>query len=569
MPQNTPTVVYTCKTVTLTITGSSGTWKPPVSGVVIELKEGAIPRMFVTVDPLHTQGDAVLPAAKSTLASMEGWISKAQEYAVDPDSRAAISVQLISSVPSALDQTINVSGWLVKAAGLNGASAAGNFSVEVEIEHPAGIIDRTIAMVPNRNSEPLWSYDAYLDPLTGFTGALRDMVAAEGASTIISTITSSSDCEVIPGAQSNVDLSVVNDKAVSMLTKVADALENNLDWTTTWPGNAGTGYNNLPFQSGCFNPDNNPNMPLALQYSIPSYINLQDGSVWASLADNFLPQWQLTLVPTFWGNLQVMPFTPWANPSITIYDDEISDMNFPGVDPAPVGGAHVQFSQSGSGPAFAHWPSGSVGYNLVSDVIYISTAATNLNKPSGRIIPVAIPGWLQQCMNGDAALCGSVNSPLPGEQNSTTITTENLTPQTAIPVSSAEAAKNSPINQYAGAIYSLAYQFYLSYFRNRVEGSMSTCLLYQAAGSQWTNNYVVPGCVVRVTSRAEGTDILDFYAISVTHVLNAGKQAYSQWVGRYCRPPEGVPDAVKTGSYNPVYASQGADDADTADANAK
>lgn len=531
--------VYVPKTVALTL--SPGSVKPPVSMVKISLSENQLPVIHLLVDPAHEQGQPPVPAMKPTLADIKKWLDKLQEIAANPDSRAQLDIELVSGTGEQ-GQTLKLSDWLVTAAGMTGVSATGQLGLEVEIQHPVGILDRAPANISNLLSVPLsWDSFSYKNPVDGLSKAYATWAAAERVPPTS-----------IAGACGGVgtDGNAVLASTIKGLKESAQDIPKYLQWTTSWPGNA-PGYIDFPFASSCLAAE----LP-SLQYALTAYASqFGDPSIWSALVGLVAPEWQFTVVPTYWATqLQVMPYSPWAAPSITIYSDEIATLSFPGVDPATVGGVRMPLSPSEesigytlTGASDAHETQ-----QLASEVVYLPPLAQSKGV-NGRIIKFNPPSWLLSVAQASVAAAGASTEPGAHEGYDALDTTENIDAAAEAPSGAADGGLESA-GKIMGALYGVAHQVFLSQFRSGVEASILTPLRIQAKGSKWPGGYVTPGCVLRVMSGPPGGALFDMYLVTVEHILDvANATASTVFTGRYCRPEQGFPGIIEPATYNPMY----------------
>lgn len=544
--------VYIYKAVTLTVTGVDVgiTWLPPVSTVTIKLEESKIPEVWVIIDPAHLEGDPVTPGTAGTLDKLQLWTIRAQKYAVDPTSRATLKIQRLGG-PGVEDESIELKDWLVIGAGMTGVSATGQFSLELQLQHPIGLLDRSPAYLGNLNRGIAWHYAQYKDPVDGLIRAYRALIADDPDKRRVppKPINQVPSCSY--GAPHNTTLEQAFLEAEKQIKTKVDELEKYLEWKKVWPGNTDVAYSDLPLGDTCFA---DADWKRGVQKAITPYADFKEASIWSVVSNVFLADWQLALIPTFWNEkLQVIPFSPWGKPSITVYDDEISDINFPGVDAAPVGGVRVQCSPSlaASDLTDFHDSQDVESQTEATDVIYLPGAAFKSGKALGRIISMNIPMWLPSTLHTAAAYAQEEKGFVTPETTAF-VTGEDIQEGAVVPTGGSTAAMY--IDRYVGAVYRTAHQFFLSSFRQQIEARFSTRLMFKSKNSLWDQNYVVPGCVVRLESSVEDKVFLDMYVTSITHVISAGaSKAYTEWTGRYCRPKVGFPEMAVNGDYNPIY----------------
>jgi hypothetical protein len=286
--------------------------------------------------------------------------------------------------------------------------------------------------------------------------------------------------------------------------------------------------------------------------------SFDEHSIWSVLTGNVLEEFQLSIIPTYWQDaLQVVPHSPWGQPAITLNEDEISDINFPGVDAAPIGGIRIAFSPSQMGLDLSYFIPLQTAESQkgVVELLYLAPATyAEATKRVGRIIQIGMPSWFVTAMYADAASLGKVLSPKAREEKdpSNFTTNENVTDPT-VPSGSTDVTEN--VELFTGALYGIARQMFLATCRAQLEASFATPLLIRAEGSDWEQGYTVPGCVVRI--EAEDAVLFDMYVTKITHIFSVGgRTATTQWNGVYCRPEDGVEGCAQNGDYNPIYTAK-------------
>jgi hypothetical protein len=528
-------------------------WMPPVSSVSIELTEADIPRAFIVIDPSHTEGDDVDVATPSSLTRLKTWLDKAQSFAENPASRATLTVEL-TNPHGGQEQNIVLTDWLVLIAGMTGVSSTGQFALEIQLQHPTGLLDRSSANLGNVAGGVNWGNTAYTDVVDGFK---RAYVAWSKAERVPPTPLEVTCLAVPPG------LTAVYRAARAALEARADEISTYLKWNTEWPNNTPM-YSGLPFGDTCLKAVKN-----CLGYALTSYVTASgQASIWSAFATLFCPAWMVTIIPTYWRDppaLQVVPFSPWAHPAITIYEDEISDIDFPGVDAAPIGGVRVPIMPGHSCTDYTFFvcQRETRTQEASLEVMYLPELAMR-SQPIGRVIESFIPDWITSTMQCDAGI--AAGDTRRNNADGFFVTGENITAGASHPVGGESLA---PTTSYVGAIYGIAHQLFLSYYRLQVEASFATPLLFKAKGSGWDNvgdgngGFVVPGCVVRIKTRSSTAEdgsavpeqvLFDMYLTKVVHTLSADQRvAYTHWSGDHCRKEVGIPDVAKNGDYNPMY----------------
>ena len=538
--------VFVFKDVIITVTGNGLMWNPPVSALVIELRESGIPRILARVDPAHQNGASDQQATITTMASLAKWLTTAQELAANPATRVNILLTVTSKKET---QKLSLGGWLMPGAGMT-ASASGELALELELQHPVGILDRSCAALGDIVGEVPWLHAGYKDPIDGFSQAC--VIYGQWPRLAPVAIQSPLCAGIMPDS---LTLQAAIDKAASQLVTRGADINTTLKYVTSWPNNS-PGYSSLPFEDSCLA---DATLQLALKLSITQYTMIIDQrSVWSVLSDQLLPDFQLCIMPTYWKpSLQVVPISPWAEPCIAVFEDEISDIAFPGVDAAPIGGTRVTFDTSGVGMGLSFWGTAEIDNRAqTTSVIYLA-GATSPERPIGRIENFPLPPWYTNTLNGSVVVPLSTSSvPQDSDPAFVFLDPSQLQPPQVEPagISTEEQAWALDL---VGAAYGTAYQLFLTRYRSQVEASFNTCLRITSPRSQWDGGYVIPGCVVDVRLRG-GDPLFRMYLTRITHTINCKTgQASTQWVGAYCRPEEGVivdgTPIIEPPRYNPMY----------------
>lgn len=545
--------VYVCKTIELTLTGGGeSAWKPVVSSVVLSLTASDIPAAFIVIDPVHQDSDeaGVETATPTGIGNLKAWNDRVQAVARDPANKATLKIVVApATTEGGQEQSVTLTDWVVISGGIGseqgGASAAGQFSLPLTLQHPAGRLDKFLCSVGSVMT-PKYNYEQYPNPVQGLQTAWEEWLGAIRVQANVESSPCAPDAPDAVGMGETADF--LRDQGLKLVKRIGETLE----WTTVWPENADAGYSDHPMDNSCFNGENG--LKNAVRFAIAGLVNDPiDASVWDAIIHGLCVNWDLAIVPTYWdAKLKVMPYSPWANPVITVYDDQISNIAFPGIDPAPIGGAEVKFTVTGD-TLDASWYNGQapVPEGVETSVAYI---ATYKDQPIGRIVKQPAPLWFMQAWRGDPAASQAL-APTAQDEQGTLMTPEGI--QSGASVDSVGvSATQTRRAQLTGAAFRYAQEVFFTGYRKEVEGSVNTCLLIRTEGSKWDDGYVIPGCVARLQGRGDGKPMFDMYLTDVKHYLNAATgEAHTMLVGKYCRDVGGNDsNVVPSPSYNPVYA---------------
>ncbi len=522
------------KEVSVSISGKGGTWNPPVSSVVIRLKAGGLPTISATVDGAHQSEPGQengVDAKLVTFSSLKRWHDHAQAYVADPTTRCSVSIKI--SV-NGKDQSVSLSDWLLVAAGFGGVSTTGGCTLEIMMQHPAGQIDRCGGVLGNKIGEKSsinWDFSSFTNPVAGLAKAAAKSVDWYA------------ELPLANGA-SGEDIKDAYEKTEADIVAKAALAEELLKWLPEWPGNS-FGYSDLPL-SNTFLKEHVE----AVQSTFIDYVDgLTGTSLWSTFVDSICPDFDVTVMPTYWEpHLQVVPFTPYGNPVSTIFDDEISGVQFPAVDPSPVGGAKVSISGNltvdEAVDFIAKNPDPSSPMRT-TDVIYLGNTGDIL----GKIVSLGVPSWLIGAKTYEGG-----QEPGAGELNeSSAHKTDDDVDFEAVAASTSVAPK-VPFNDYADACYAYAQAEFMARAMENSEINLSTALLLKSDSSLFPDKFTTAGCVVRLIAKSDGADVpfLDMYVTEMVHVIDAQRSdAHTEIVGSYCRPVE----SGLSGTPNPLYGA--------------
>ena len=548
---------YVCRDITLSLTRTGDGWMPPVASVTIELTEQMIPRAFLTVDPAHTELiSGVTPAGLGSMYGLSKDHDHAQQFASDPTARAVVSISLTNTA-GGLEQKVKLEDWLVVAVGITGLAATGQFALEVELQHPVGLLDRSTAALGNQHAEPKWEHANYDNIVTGLSEAL----SAHAIEDRVGPVNRDNDTACI---DANGSVTVAYAKVKTDLEAQAKLIPEYLEWVDSWPAND-PGYSKWPFEDTCYT--GVPDLNDCVKYALTAYSqSLERMSIWNIFAGAVLPDYQLTIMPTYWKKqLQVTPYTPWGKPAIVIYDDEISDISFPGVDAAPVGGVRMSYTGDQESPDLTFFRKDPAWQNaqISTEVVYIPPRGRKCEEAIGRILPEQAPSWFITAMYCAAGKTGGVE----GAHDATALQSS----ETSAEGEGLNSGALPPLtDQQAMALYGICKQYFLAKVKAQVEASFATPLLIKAEGSAWLDSvstnggggWTLPGCVVRVKARAKATSngqtpevvVFDMYVMKITHTLSVGgRTARTEWSGGYCRPENAFDGLAVNGTWNPMY----------------
>ena len=526
------TPVYTFKNVSLTAGGGSYA----VSSITIILRENAIPTARVVIDPLHGPSDPPTPATKASLSTLAEKCDALQKSAVNKES-ASLTLEVDNN--EGAQQELNLSGWKLTAAGVPGISASGAFTFEVEMQHPICLINYC-----GLN-------------LTGFTDRFTLSSEAIASSDIVSALAEflvmlsqlavdTGNLDASCGSNVSSPAAAIS-KAQSKLIDAADTIDAHLLWDTSI---SSCSYNDLPLNT-CFS--NYQNLILK---ALSGYIsNGMDANVWEVFSRHICPQWFVSIIPTYWKDtLSVTPFTPWDDPQIYISDTDISDLNFPGVDPNPLAGVYIESMAPGITPCYTVFvPTQSDVTSEVMGMLYVPESTDLI----GSIVTANSPGWIDSVIASIAGYVGDQSSPEKAEDDDGVKTPANSANSDESKSESDDALKDN-LSLYRGAWFLAAQTIFMTLFRQDVQVTLQCALMIQCGSSMKStsdveDDRIIPG--VSCTVKGDGGNLFNFYVTDVIHVIDCqAGHAHTEIQGRYARPDGGFEGVMPEGTCNPIWA---------------
>jgi hypothetical protein len=531
-----------------------------VSSALILLRENSIPTIRLSVDPAHTAGEKATDAKITGLGELLAAHSKLSNLAAER-ATATFSVTILDEKDKVFGK-LELSDWIVTSAGVGQAAAVGAFSVQVEIQHPITKIDAAGINLGNlRKTFDLRNQGLNTeDIVSALVSVIGNVVEGKVEELIVNDLACGAPDDI------TVELELYNQR----LEDAAQAMSEHLEYSAEEAFECT--YTNWPLQSLCLDTDEALRIMASTLYGYVLGVN--DVNLWETLVHSICDQWSLTVIPTYWeATLKLAPYTPWGYYQIKLRDYDISVLNFPAADPAPIGGIGMHVLDPGSGADYTTFQSHlSDGVSLTTVIPYLPEGTKNdESKERGRIVMLELPGWLRALKTKKASAGGKNTAPTAADKKGLVKTPAEGT--TAMRPASADGTQYSlGTDQYLGAAYHCAHQAFLSMYRSGVQLTISTRLLltteFSLVGTDNNRNgYITPGYVCRIEGPPAGTEdpeasglgyvgVFDFYITDVVHTIDfQNGAAGTQISGRYVRPPGGVPDMVPSGQCNPLYTS--------------
>lgn len=276
-------------------------------------------------------------------------------------------------------QSLNINGWLLTDIAISPVVYRGVCTASLTFQHPlckAHLGGAVPALVYMRET-PGEVEDG--NPFAVFIRTLRAYEAAQREAQMP---------VAIPGAAAPEE---VREQLLSRLAKATSDLEAALTWTHGGLPAFGylAGWSSLLCRG------------LSI-YAMPSGGN----SVLQALLGGLVPECSLAVGGDYTKQaLEIGPFEPWADASLTISDSDIVSLSFPPTDPAPLSGVRVCMSLSGSdGVASYHPISCQAGDDaLPAETFYIPDSELSSDYLYGPIQQFQEPGWLVSMASFEAA----------------------------------------------------------------------------------------------------------------------------------------------------------------------
>ena len=266
-------------------------------------------------------------------------------------------------------QSLSLSGWLLTDVALSPVQRRGVCTASLTFQHPVckahlgGTVPGLVAIPP--------VLDGLEDsnPLAVFVRALRLYAVAQRSMSLPA---------VIPGASPP---DVVREQLLSRLEKATSDLEAAVRWTHGGLPAFGhlAGWGDL------------------LCKGLAVYASPGGNSVLQSLLGGLVPECSLALGGDYTqAALELGPFEPWADASVTIDDSDIVSLAFPQTDPAPISGVKMVLSDTGSGLGVSYHVEGCQAGEKAypAETFYIPDSELAAQYLYGPIQQFQEPGWM-------------------------------------------------------------------------------------------------------------------------------------------------------------------------------
>ena len=536
--------VYTFKNVKFVTTERHGgrTKEWCVSSIEIALVENGIPSIEIRVDPMHVASDSPGASDASGLKVFAEWNRQAQELA---QSKARASLQFEVWKKDKLDQSFSVEDWVVTEAGLT--TAHDSFELIMVIQHYVVLTNFSGTSISGVVSPESLMIDSVM-PAVDMVDVIANTLELYGTATFTSLFTD----PPCPDSTQESEVDIAQTFADEM-TALASVLSGGLKWNGAFY--ADVTYAEWPTCGGVLDIAI-PHMGFALA---KYFWGLRDTNLWDILAQQLVGQWFVSILPTYWQELTITPTTPWAKPSITIDDKDISVAKFPGYERNIIAGVAIYMQGPDTGEGYTAWQGIFGDDALMTDgVVYrlppVEQQSEITRQQAGALEDKALPDWMISLMKASASAAGEYGAP---NQDSSNMVTPSNTPQGSAPDATTGEIYLQSAEDFRCAAYHCAHQIFLTQFKSGTQCNISMRLMIsQATGAQNHDDDIIPGKSCRITS--QGSDVMDFYITMVVHRIDfAQSVANTTIAGKYVRPPNGFTGLLEITATipNPVYVT--------------
>jgi hypothetical protein len=535
------------------------------------LRDNAIPIVRVTVDPAHEYfsgpvGSFNSPdATEATLSRIIEWHKKFQTWSVQKkpaDFHLIVTRKEDPDIPGdgTVEQTLDLKNWVLTGAGIKGASASGNFALEVELSHPLAGCDNSPAvlsgfkqMVEFRPSEAGWA-----DIPTALVEIMRKYATYKRCLTDEGLWGSSATgCPEIEPPEDS-----IREKLTKQVKAAADIVDKHLKWNAA--GYDGS-YTEWPVEE-CFAP-----MLQELQLCLSDQIiGNADATPYEILMNVICPTWGTILVSTYWADsagdqkLELRPFSPWMRDQVKIVSTDVADVQMPGVDPAPVAAIIEQHQGVMSAGEFSVYIKHADDNGFISDEIaYMPEKIVNSDEWGGRVYHLMPPTWCMMTGVKEGGKKGDKTNQKTAESDRKLATGANSSVLAPSNIETSTTRIANRLERVRSAIWSHCKYTFMSKFRQGVSTRLSCRLLITSPDSTLPGNHVIPGHVFQlvdaipdfaVTGSTLPEPIFDFYCDGVVHSMDCQNgHASTEITGKYVRPVGEFDGIVKSGDLNPLY----------------
>ena len=540
--KNTPSVnnIYTFKDVSVTVNGKD----LPISSGQLRFMENAIPSLTLIIDPVHSMQDPMDVATAPTL----GLIAAEHEYFADlAVRRTKCTFKATIMKMEEPEQTVVLKDWILTGAGITSASAGGSVTLELQLQHPVCLCQDSVLVIPfvpyarNLTADATSSFSDIVAAIVGITEIYSQAPMAPSLETVGVTPCGSGGS----GAGGSMTVEAAVKFMQQQLKTAAATLKKNMEWDGSTAGGG-----NWPLQS-CLS-----GQLANIKRSLCDYFVLSTANnLWELFVRKITNDWGCSLTPSFNGPMKLRPFSPWREVDMIVYDEDIAELYFPGIDPSPIVGVTVTDSYATNTKSYYPENGQQEEYSSAGIMFAPPAIVSSPDIYRGTVMQTEIPGWMVSAQNNQAAAEGEKANALSLDADGKLVTPAGIE-QGYLPTNTVSAAASTPVANWAGALLTYAQACFYSVFRQGVQVGLSTRLMIHSNHGVADGDIqaYLPGNVCSVQS-GDGTVVFDFYATSVIHSFDcAAGTAGTEIAGMYARPEGGFKGIVEPPVVNPLYS---------------
>ena len=507
-------IVYTVKNVEFTVDG----FKLPVNSVRLDLALNQIPYYMIDVPPCGWN-DNLLKIGSPGLADGKQLLKQCFEWANQRATcKLKIELQPTSDANSGSPVNLELNDWVLGNASLGTVNVTNGYLLNLQVFHPAFNLTK-FGLFCDGLAAPL--------DLTTVSGSDIVSIADSTYKKIVESLNSvpqktpDKNIESLPRPAAEGDIFKLAKKIIQLATENASPAKYLL-----WKG-GGLPLSTVQSTLKTVGVDGKKAVTVAMASEC---IPRQGASVWDSVlaaAEN----WGCVIVPTYTSStLSVTPSNPWAKPSASVSDTQISQLQFPSFDSDPVLGIRCVNSQAATLSGVSTDFEDKINENMVSTWCYIpqgvATGDSSNMLAHGRLYNIGTPQWWGSL----AAAAQSLRTyDMDGKSH------EDEAASASNPDESIESALFAAQVVYAAYIFQLL-------FKQTFTASFSGPVLLS----------LIPGSVVSVKDKSGS--VFNGYMIGVSHTFSvSSSSAMTSVTLSYCREEGGYKGVCEEGDSNPLY----------------
>lgn len=484
----------------------------------LKATSNSVPQVTLLVDVGPDGGRA---AEAISLSNARGVLDACREMVRTDGATLSLSVTCrIDGRGGSESQTLSVNGWILTDVAMSPIQRKGVCTAALSFQHPlckahlGGAVPALVAIPPTLDNVE----DG--NPLAVFVRALRIYEAAQRSATLPAAI---------PGARSPAE---IREHLLSRLSKAASDLESHLSWT----------HGGLPAM-GYLGGWGDLICKGIARYAAPSGGN----SVLQTLLGYLVPECSLAVGGDYTrSSLDIGPFEPWADASLSIDDSDIVSMDFPQRDPTPISGVRMIMSVTNSSTGVSYHPIGCQTKDpaYLAETFYVPDSELSSQYMYGPIQQFSEPGWMVQMAQYELARSASPTSDsalVGGGKLKTAVTTPR---GGGVSFGPGSGGGGSSID-YSQALLACGKAYFETSLMKDWTFTATARLMFSANGG-----ILCPGKVISI--KADSSEVLGGYVVGVEHVISVPNRAATTRI--MCTHPRfGELPAAITSTRNALY----------------